>query len=44
MIAGRLMTIRSHGKTAFANLRDLSGDIQVYFRQDVMGEEICKNA
>ena len=42
MLAGRLMTIRSHGKTAFANLRDLSGDIQVYFRKDVMGEEDYK--
>lgn len=42
VIAGRLMTIRSHGKTAFANLRDLSGDIQVYFRKDVMGEENYK--
>lgn len=42
VIAGRLMTIRSHGKTAFANLRDLSGDIQVYFRKDVMGEEAYK--
>ncbi len=42
VLAGRLMTIRSHGKTAFANLRDLSGDIQVYFRQDVMGEEAYK--
>ena len=42
VIAGRLMTIRSHGKTAFANLRDLSGDIQVYFRKDVMGEDDYK--
>ena len=42
VIAGRLMTIRSHGKTAFANLRDLSGDIQVYFRKDVMGKEDYK--
>ena len=42
VLAGRLMTIRSHGKTAFANLRDLSGDIQVYFRQDVMGEDTYK--
>ena len=42
VLAGRLMTIRSHGKTAFANLRDLSGDIQVYFRKDVMGEEDYK--
>lgn len=42
VLAGRLMTIRSHGKTAFANLRDLSGDIQVYFRQDTMGEDAYK--
>ena len=27
VIAGRLITMRSHGKTAFANIRDLSGDI-----------------
>ena len=33
------MTMRSHGKTAFANIRDKAGDIQVYFRKDVMGEE-----
>ena len=39
VIAGRLMTIRSHGKTAFANIRDKSGDIQVYFRKDALGEE-----
>ncbi len=43
VVAGRLMTIRSHGKTAFANLRDLSGDIQVYFRQDVLGEDEYKH-
>lgn len=42
VIAGRLMTIRSHGKTAFANMRDKSGDIQVYFRKDVLGEEAYK--
>lgn len=39
VIAGRLMTMRSHGKTAFANVRDKAGDIQVYFRKDVLGEE-----
>ena len=42
VIAGRLMTIRSHGKTAFANIRDKSGDIQVYFRKDVLGEDDYK--
>ena len=43
VLAGRLMTIRSHGKTAFANIRDLSGDIQVYFRKDVLGEDEYKH-
>ena len=42
VIAGRLMTMRSHGKTAFANIRDLSSDIQVYFRKDVLGEDNYK--
>ncbi len=40
VIAGRLMTIRSHGKTAFANIRDMTGDIQVYFRKDILGEDV----
>ena len=39
VMAGRLMTMRSHGKTAFANIRDKAGDLQIYFRKDVMGEE-----
>ncbi len=43
VIAGRLMTIRSHGKTAFANLRDVTGDIQVYFRKDVLGDDVYKH-
>ncbi len=38
-VAGRLMALRPHGKTAFANIRDLTGDIQVYFRKDVLGDE-----
>ena len=38
-VAGRLMAIRRHGKTAFCVLRDLSGEIQLYFRKDVLGEE-----
>ncbi len=39
VLAGRLMAIRRHGKTAFCNMRDMSGEIQLYFRQDVIGEE-----
>ena len=38
-LAGRLMTVRGHGKASFAHLMDMSGKIQVYFRQDVMGDE-----
>lgn len=37
-IAGRIMAIRDHGKTAFLNLRDFTGDIQVYLRQDEVSE------
>ena len=37
-IAGRLDSLRSKGKTAFAHLEDPAGRIQVYFRQDVLGE------
>jgi lysyl-tRNA synthetase, class II len=38
-IAGRLTGQRSHGKTAFFDLRDVSGSIQAYARQDALGEE-----
>ncbi len=41
-IAGRLMAIRGHGKASFATLRDTTGDIQVYFKLDVLGEEKYK--
>lgn len=38
-VAGRIMTVRGHGKASFAHLMDMSGQIQVYFRQDAIGEE-----
>lgn len=38
-IAGRIMSLRGHGKTAFSHLADVTGRIQLYFRQDVLGEE-----
>lgn len=38
-IAGRLMAIRGHGKTVFAHLQDDSGKIQIYVRQDVLGDQ-----
>lgn len=38
-IAGRIMSKRRHGKAGFANIADLSGNIQLYFRKDDVGEE-----
>lgn len=39
VIAGRIMSLRAHGKATFADLMDSSGRIQLYFRIDVLGEE-----
>jgi lysyl-tRNA synthetase class 2 len=38
-VAGRLVTIRDMGKSQFAKLLDQRGQIQVYVRKDVVGEE-----
>ena len=38
-IAGRVMTQRGHGKASFATLSDGEGRLQVYVRQDDVGEE-----
>ena len=38
-IAGRLVAMRGHGKTAFAHLADMSGRIQLYLRRDELGAE-----
>ena len=35
-IAGRLVSLRSKGKTAFAHVSDASGRLQAYFRKDDM--------
>ena len=39
-LAGRLLSWRSAGKTAFAHLADSSGRIQLYFKRDVLGDEV----
>jgi lysyl-tRNA synthetase, class II len=39
-LAGRLVSWRSAGKTAFAHLADSSGRIQLYFKRDVLGDEL----
>ena len=41
-IAGRLMTIRSQGKVAFADLQDASGRIQLFAQQAVLGDDAMK--
>lgn len=38
-LAGRVMAIRGHGKTAFLDLLDKTGRIQLYVRKDALGEE-----
>lgn len=39
-IAGRLMLKRAQGRLTFANLRDRSGDIQLFVSQGVIGKEL----
>jgi len=39
-LAGRIMSIRSHGKTLFAHIKDNGGIIQIYLRKDDIGEEL----
>ena len=38
-VAGRLMAIREHGKSAFADLADGSGRVQLFARLNELGEE-----
>jgi lysyl-tRNA synthetase class 2 len=38
-VAGRIVAWRSFGKAAFAKVRDRSGEIQVWVKQDVVGEK-----
>ena len=37
-VAGRIMTKRDHGKSGFAHLQDGSGRLQIYVRQNAVGE------
>ena len=38
-IAGRIMTKRGKGKAGFCHVQDVSGQIQIYIRQDAIGED-----
>jgi lysyl-tRNA synthetase class 2 len=39
-IAGRVITMRGHGKAVFAHIQDSSGKLQLYVKQDVVGIEL----
>jgi lysyl-tRNA synthetase class 2 len=41
-LPGRLIGIRKHGGSTFANIQDSSGKIQVYFRRNIIGDEKYK--
>jgi lysyl-tRNA synthetase class 2 len=38
-VAGRVMSLRHHGRSCFAHLSDHTGTIQLYARADLLGEE-----
>ncbi|MEE2709536.1 MAG: lysine--tRNA ligase [Gemmatimonadota bacterium] len=38
-VAGRLITMRGHGKAGFAHILDRTGQIQLYIRKDRLGDE-----
>jgi len=41
-LAGRIMAARSHGKSSFYDIKDSTARIQVYFKEDTVGEEKFK--
>ena len=41
-IAGRVLTVRSFGKTSFFHLQDDKGKIQIYIKEDIVGSEKFK--
>src|SRR5258708_25983175 len=41
-VAGRLLTLRDKGKTAFAHIGDQQGKLQIYFKLDILGDEAFK--
>ena len=38
-MAGRIMALRTHGKASFADIQDTSGQMQLYVKVDLIGEE-----
>lgn len=42
ILAGRLRLLRLHGGSCFARLEDASGQLQLFFKKDALGEEAYK--
>ncbi|MFZ8787551.1 lysine--tRNA ligase [Thermocrinis sp.] len=42
-VAGRVITLRPMGKALFAHLQDATGKLQIYLRQDIVGEASFKD-
>ncbi len=42
-VAGRVITLRPMGKALFAHLQDATGKLQIYLRQDIVGEDSFKD-
>jgi len=38
-VAGRILSLREHGKAIFATIRDWSGELQIYFKYDTLGKD-----
>jgi len=38
-VAGRVLTVRLHGKTGFCTIQDRSGKLQIYVKKDIIGEK-----
>jgi len=43
ILAGRLMTLREHGGSAFAHMQDGAGRFQIYLKKDVVGGKAYKD-
>ena len=41
-LAGRIVAIRLHGKSSFGNIKDQTGKIQFYMKEDVVGQDNFK--
>jgi len=42
-LAGRIMAIRAHGKSLFYDIKDSTGKIQGYIKEDIIGQDIFKS-